>query len=145
VIPFRVMLVAIALARIAGALGFAPLDGWHAATRAGLAVMFAFTAVAHFDATRADLIRMIPPAFPRPGLWVTLTGIAEFAGAAGLLVPALARWSGWGLALMLVVLFSANLHAARTSHTIGGRPHTPMALRLPLQILWIGLLVWSVS
>ena len=33
-----------------GALGFPPLDDWHAATRAGLCVMFLFTGAAHFTA-----------------------------------------------------------------------------------------------
>jgi hypothetical protein len=41
-------------------------------------------------------------------------------------------------------MFPANLHAARVGHTIAGRPHTPLVLRLPLQLLWIGLLWWSV-
>lgn len=142
--PFAVMLAGIALARAAGALGFGPLDDWHAATRAGLALMFAFTGAAHFSRERADLVRMVPPGVPRPGAWVTFTGIAEFAGAAGLLWPPFARWAARALALMLVLVFPANLHASRTAHTIGGRPHTPMALRLPLQLLWIGLLLWSV-
>ena len=51
-IPFYVMLAAIAVARGAGALAWAPLDDWQAATRVGLAVMFLFTGAAHFDRTR---------------------------------------------------------------------------------------------
>lgn len=144
-IPLRVMLAAIVAARIAGAAGIAALDGWAAATRAGLAVMFVFTGIAHFTKTRADLVRMVPPALPRPGLLVTLTGIAELAGAAGLLIPGLSRWAAWGLMLLLVAMFPANVHAARSGHTIGGRPHTRMAVRAPLQLLWIALLGWSAA
>ena len=141
-IPFYVMLAAIAVARLFGVV-WEPLEDWRTATRAGLAVMFAFTGIAHFTATRADLIRMVPPILPMPGMLVTLTGIAELGGAAGLLIPQLARLAANGLMLLLVAMFPANVHAARINHTIAGRRHTPLVLRLPLQLLWIALLWWS--
>ena len=141
-IPFFVMLGAVLAARGMGAAGVEFLGSWKAATRAGLAVMFVFTAAAHFNRMRLDLIRMVPPRFPNPGALVTLTGIAELAGAAGLLAPSVSRWAAAGLALLLVALFPANVHAARAGVSLGGRPATPLALRLPLQLLWIGLLGW---
>ena len=144
-IPLYVMAVAIVVARGIGALGVGPLDDWRGATRTGLAVMFLVTGAAHFTRTRADLVRMVPPRLPSPGTLVTLTGLAEFAGALGLLVPAVARWAALGLIALLVAMFPANIHAARTGHTIAGRPHTRLALRLPLQLLWIGLLWWSTT
>lgn len=143
-IPFYVMLVAIALARLAGALVCAPLDGWHAATRAGLCTMFLFTGVAHFTATRGDLVRMVPPQLPNPAALVTFTGLAEIAGAIGLLVPVVARPAADALIVLLIAMLPANLYAARIGHTIGGRPHTRLVFRLPLQALWVFLLWWSV-
>lgn len=143
-IPFYVMLAAILVARAAGLLFMPGVEDWQAATRVGLAVMFLFTASAHFDRTRPDLIRMVPPGLPRPDLLVTVTGILECAGAVGLLIPPLARPAATGLILLLVALFPANLYAARTTHTIRGKAHTPLVFRLPLQVLWIGLLWWSV-
>lgn len=142
-IPFFVMLLAGAAARGIGALGWTPLDDWQAATRVGLAAMFVVTGLAHFGRTRTDLIRMVPPRVPRPALVVALTGFAELAGAAGLLVPALASVTAAALMLLLVLMFPANVYAARTGRTLGGRPPTPLAIRLPLQALWIGLLWWS--
>jgi uncharacterized membrane protein len=144
VIVLYVMLAGILGARAAGALGVTALDGWTPATRAGLALMFVFTGIAHFNRTRQDLVRMVPPALPRPDLLVTLTGVAELAGAAGLMVPSLARVSAWALAALLVAMFPANIYASRTGHRIAGRAHTPMVIRAPLQVLWIALLVWSV-
>jgi uncharacterized membrane protein len=143
-IPFYVMVAGILTARGAGALLWPPLDDWQAATRAGLAILFAFTGAAHFTGTRADLIRMVPPQLPSPAALVTLTGVAELLGAAGLLVPAVQWWAAHALMVLLVAMFPANIHAARSGHTIGGRPHTRMELRLPLQAFWIGLLWWSV-
>jgi uncharacterized membrane protein len=143
VIPFYVMLVAILAARLAGAIGWSILEDWRAATRAGLAVMFVFTGAAHFTSTRRDLIRMVPPQLPYPSALVTLTGIAELGGAIGLLVPSVARLSAYGLIALLVLMFPANVHAGKIGHHIAGRPHTRIALRLPLQMFWIALLWWS--
>ena len=141
-IPFFVMLGVIIAVRGAGALGMDAMDSWLAATRVGLAVMFAFTGVAHFNRMRDDLIRMVPPQLPNPAGLVTLTGAAELAGAIGLLVPTVARWAAIGLIFLLVVMFPANIHAARSGVTLGGRRATPLAIRLPLQLVWIGLLCW---
>jgi len=141
-IPLLVMLVAIVAARATGVLGVASMDSWMTAMRLGLAVMFVFTGVAHFGRMREDLIRMVPPALPYPAALVTLTGIAELAGAAGLLIPSLSRWAAAALAILLVAMFPANVHAARAGATLGGRPATPLSIRLPLQLLWIGLLIW---
>jgi uncharacterized membrane protein len=139
------MVAAIAIARGVGALGWMPLDGWNVATRAGLCVMFLLTGAAHFSRTRTDLVQMVPRSLPNPALLVTLTGIAEMAGAIGLLVPIAARAAGYGLIALLVAMLPANLYAARIGHTIGGRPHTPLSIRIPLQAIWIGLLWWSVG
>jgi uncharacterized membrane protein len=114
VIPFFVMLGGILGARAAGAVAVEPFDSWQASTRVGLALMFVFTGVAHFGRTREDLLRMVPPQLPYPGALVTLTGVAELLGAAGLLVPATARWAAIGLAVLLVLMFPATVDAARS-------------------------------
>jgi uncharacterized membrane protein len=142
-IPLYVMLAAIALARVAGLVGVPILDDWPGAPRAGLAVMFVFTGVAHFTRTREDLVRMVPPQFPNPALLVTLTGIAEIAGAIGLFTLGFERLAAWCLMALLVAMFPANVYASRTAQTIAGRRHTPMVIRAPVQIAWIALLWWS--
>ena len=111
----------------------------------GLALMFLLTASAHFNRIRPDLVRMVPPSFPNPEFLVTVTGVAKFAGAVGLLMAATAPWAAYGLIAMLVAMFPANVYAAHRHLTLAGRPATPLALRVPLQILWIGLLWWSVQ
>jgi uncharacterized membrane protein len=145
VIPFYVMVAAIVTVRVLGALVWPALDDWRVATRLGLAVMFVFTGMAHFTSTRRDLIRMVPPQLPNASALVTLTGVAELVGAVGLAIPWTSRWAAYALMVLLVALFPANIYAARMGHTIGGRPHTRMSLRLPLQLLWIGLLWWSIG
>ena len=144
-IPFYVMVAGIAAARVLGPIGWPALDDWRISVRVGLAIMFVFTGLAHFTRTRVDLVRMVPPQLPNPAMLVTVTGIAELAGAIGLLVRALAPSAAYALMALLIAMFPANLYASKIGHRIAGRPHTRLALRLPLQLLWIALLGWSVS
>jgi len=111
--------------------------GWWDALRFALAGMFVLTASAHWGKRRTDLIRMVPTVFPRPDLMVTLTGILEILGVIGLLIPAVARYAGVCLALLLVALFPANVRAATKSLSIAGRPATPLAARTLIQIAFL--------
>ncbi|MYW91097.1 hypothetical protein G3I59_10895 [Amycolatopsis rubida] len=93
----------------------APLQ---AAVRTGLAAMFLLTGFVHFAFLRADLVAMVPPWLPAPELLVTLTGLAEWAGAIGLLIPRLRLLAAGGLALLLAVMFPANVHLALTGENL---------------------------
>ncbi|WEV24028.1 DoxX family protein [Streptomyces sp. 71268] len=129
--PFVALVVGFCAARLAGLLGVSALDAWYPALCVGLAVMFLFTALAHFHpAPRADLIAMVP----RPDLLVTLTGGLEIAGAIGLLVPALSRWAAAGLALLMIALFPANVSAARRQVAQGD----PLGRRTLFQAVYVG-------
>ncbi|MFF5051901.1 DoxX family membrane protein [Micromonospora sp. NPDC000663] len=136
--PLIALVVGAALARLAGLAGISALDGWHPDLRVGLAVMFVLTGVAHFAGQRrADLVAMVPPRLPRPDLLVTLTGVLELAGAAGLLVPATARWAAAALGLLMLAMFPANVSAARRKLTLAGRPVTPLGQRTVLQVVFV--------
>lgn len=74
--------------------------------------MFLLTGVSHFVGMRAQMIDMVPPVLPWPGLLVTLSGMLELAGAAGLLWSRAAPWAAGGLTALLLVLFPANVHSA---------------------------------
>ena len=141
--PLIVLIVVTLLARLAGQLGVRSLRDWAAATRVGLAVMFCFTAAAHFNSMRADMIRMMPPSVPYPELMVTFTGICEILGAIGLLVPRTRRIAAIALILFLIAVLPANIHAATAGVTIGGSAATPLVPRIALQVLFIALLWWS--
>lgn len=138
-----VLVVATLLARLIGHLGVPALRDWAAATRVGLAVMFCFTAVAHFNSMRADLIAMVPPFVPNPEVMVTVTGICEVLGAIGLLVPRTRRAAAMALILFLLAVLPANIHAAQAGVSLGGAPVTPIVPRVGLQALFIALLWWS--
>ena len=138
-----VLLISLLVFRAAGALGVAALASWIAATRYALAVMFVVTGLTHFNKTRHELVRMMPRALPAPMWMIYFTGACEFAGAAGILLPRFRGLAGLCLIALLVAMFPANVKAAREHLTLRGKVVTPLWLRLPMQILFIGLLWWS--
>jgi len=127
-----------------GAFGVEPFTTWQVSAAWALAVMFLFTASAHFTKTRQDLIAMVPKAFPNPGLLVYFTGVLEVLGAIGVLIPATRTLAGLGLVLLLVAMFPANVNAARKGVELRGKAPTPLWIRAPMQLLFIGMALWIV-
>jgi uncharacterized membrane protein len=138
-----VLLVSWLIFRAIGAVGVTWLATWHDSARWALAVMFAFTAAAHFNKMKHDLAQTIPSYFPAPLLLVHITGIFELLGAAGLLVPKVKGVAGNCLIMLLVAMFLANVNAAKKGVTLRGKPATPLWLRTPMQVFLIALLWWS--
>jgi uncharacterized membrane protein len=136
-LPFLVLIISMLLFRLMGAAGVGVLNSWTSCLRGALALMFLFTASAHWGKSRGDLIAMVPRVFPRPDLMVSATGLLEILGAVGLLIPAIAPIAAGCLAMLLIALFPANLRAAREHLTIRGRPATALPLRALLQIVFI--------
>jgi uncharacterized membrane protein len=136
-IPFIILAISTLLLKVIGVAGVELLRSWTWCLRGGLALMFLFTASAHWGKRRSDLVAMVPGLLPRPDLIVSVTGALEIAGAVGLLIPAIAPIAAAGLAILLISLFPANVRAAREGLTIGGRPATALPLRTLLQLVFI--------
>src|SRR6266852_5787757 len=120
--PFIVLVTLFTLLSILGHFQIPAAFGWWTSLRLALAGMFLLTASAHWGKRRPDLVRMVPPMFPRPDLLVTATGILEILGAAGLMWHGTAGWAALGLWFMLLAVFPANIYAARMRMSIAGRP-----------------------
>ncbi|HZA10348.1 DoxX family protein [Mycobacterium sp.] len=128
-------------ARVVGRLGVDYVDSWPKAIAVGLAAMFLLTGAAHFlNPLRRDMIAIVPPRLPRPALLVTITGVLELAGAIGLLIPATRVAAAVCLFLLMLVMFPANVHAARMPY-----PPKSMNSRLPvrsvLEVVYLGAAV----
>ena len=101
-------------ARLVGWLGVDYVDSWPQAVAVGLAAMFVMTGVAHFvPPMRRDMIAIVPPRLPAPGLLVTITGVLEVVGAAGLLYPPTRAATAVCLFVLMLVMFPANVYASR--------------------------------
>lgn len=136
-VPFYVLVGAFLLFKILGLIGLTYFEGWHTSLQGAVAVMLLLTASAHWGTKRPDLIRMVPPIFPKPDWIVTATGLLEIAGAIGILFPATSQATSIGLAVLLVAMFPANVRAAREHLTIGGRPVPKLPLRIVLQVVFL--------
>ena len=91
-------------------------------------------------------MHIVPAWLPAPRALVYVSGVFEFLGGAGLLVPRVRRAAGLGLIALYVAVFPANVHMA-IAHVQPEGQHLPewaFWARLPLQGLLI-LWAWWVS
>ncbi|MEM0963057.1 MAG: DoxX family protein [Bacteroidota bacterium] len=94
-----------------------------------LAVAFIAAGVAHLVAP-AVYDPAMPPGVPFPRAMILVSGIAEIAGGIGLLIPSLRVAAGWGLALLLIAVYPANVWMALDG---SAGPSWALWARLPLQ------------
>jgi uncharacterized membrane protein len=106
-----------------------------------LAALFLLSGTLHFVAPHIYL-GIVPPYLPAPLTLVHLSGASEIFGGAGLLIPATRRTAAWGLVLLLVAVWPANIYMA-TAHLAapGIMGHSwAQWLRVPLQL---PLIYWA--
>lgn len=105
-----------------------------------LGLLFVGAGLLHLVAPDAYAAAM-PPWLPAHRALILASGVAEIAGGLGLLVPhaGVRRAAGWGLALLLVAVYPANVHMALAG--VGG-PAWALWARLPLQG---ALVAWALT
>ncbi|MCR9288359.1 MAG: DoxX family protein [Bacteroidetes bacterium] len=67
-----------------------------------------------------------------------IVGVAEIVGAIGLLIPSLQTWAAWGIILLLLAVFPANIYHLMSKGAGMKIPLWFLWLRIPLQ----GVLIW---
>jgi uncharacterized membrane protein len=108
-----------------------------------LAVFYFLAGVAHLRSP-AGFLTIMPDWVPYPNAVVALTGLAELAGAVGLLIPRIRRAAAIGLAAYAVCVYPANINHAINNLAMGGQTmswwyHGP---RLALQPVFVWLALW---
>ena len=116
---------------------------WRTFFRVLLAIFFVVAGANHFRVPDIYL-GMMPPWLPWPRALVQISGWAEILGGLGVLVPFTRRFSGWGLILLLIAVFPANIHVALQGR-MPGLEVSPLMLwlRLPLQIVFFAWVWWT--
>jgi uncharacterized membrane protein len=89
-------------------------------------------------------VAMMPDALPAHLALVYISGVAEILGGLGLILPRTRRLAAWGLVLLLLAIFPANINMAVNHLPLGDRPVPTWALwaRLPLQAVLIAWAYW---
>jgi uncharacterized membrane protein len=141
--PLFILLISFVVLRGVGYLGVGRLSSWREAGLFAVAIMFLFTGITHFTGMKHDYAAMLPaPLSENLGI-IYLTGALQIAGAIGLLVPRTRRLAGICLVLLLVAMFPGNVYAAVNDVPFRGEAPTPLWLRTPIQLFFIGMVWWT--
>jgi len=107
------------------------------------AAFYLLAGVNHFISP-GPYLKIMPPYLPWHLPLVYLSGVAEIAGGIGLLIPQLRRAAAWGLILLLIAVFPANVYMATAQIQMTAKPAPEWLAwaRLPVQALLIWWLVW---
>lgn len=149
---FLALMVALSLLSFLPQVFWGLRHDWRMPLRHGMAGAFLFTGIDHFVSLETRYLPMVPPYLADLARELVLvSGLAEIAGALGLLVP-LHLWrriglpnlrpvAGLGLALLLSVMVLANAHVAEAGLQVSGLPAGQgyaaiRPLLQPLIILW---------
>ena len=106
-----------------------------------LGVLFIAAGTNHFVMT--DLyVGIMPPYLPWPLALVYLSGVAEAGVGILLLFRRWAVWGGWGIIVVCVAVFPANLHMAMNPGLFPQFSELALWARLPLQGVLIAWAYW---
>ncbi|MCR9145205.1 MAG: DoxX family protein [bacterium] len=104
-----------------------------------MAAFYGFAGVMHF-VNPEFFLKIVPPYLPFPLALVYLSGVAEIVLAIGLVIPRFRRLAAWGVILLLIAVFPANVY----HYTSGGAgmdiPESMLIVRLLLQGV---LIAWA--
>lgn len=73
---------------------------------------------------------------PYPSALNMLSGAAEIVLGVGVMIPATRRMAAWGVVVLLVIIFPANVNMA-IHWREWGASITPFLIRLPIQVLFL--------
>ncbi len=107
-----------------------------------LALFFVAAGANHF-VNPGFYVRITPPSLPAPLVLVYISGFFEILGGVGVLVPSVRSAAGWGLILLLIAVFPANLYMAIRPDRFSDISPAALYLRLPLQAVFIAWAYWA--
>ena len=107
------------------------------------AVCMIVAGISHFVAPY-PYVKIVPPQLPYPEAIVYISGFFEILGGIGLLVPFVSQAAAWGLVLLLIAVYPANINMAVNNIHIDNVPDGNwfQAIRLPFQFVLIAWAYW---
>ena len=97
-----------------------------------MAAVYIIAGILHLVRPRAYM-QIMPPYLPAHRLLVILSGLAEVGLGIALFFPQARSWAAWGIILLLIAVFPANVYMA-VSGKFRKVPAWALWLRLPLDV-----------
>lgn len=119
-----------------------PASRWRILALVALSLFFVTAGANHF-VNPGFYVAIVPSYLPAHLELVYVSGFFEMLGGASMLVGRVRRVAGWGLALLLVAVFPANVHMALHPALFRGLPAFALYARLPVQLLLIAWVIWA--
>ena len=106
-----------------------------------MSIFYVFVGVNHFT-TPEWFLQIVPPYLPYKLELVYISGFLEILLGVMLLIPATRFYAAWGLILLLIAVYPANIYLAQTNGAAMNT--TPLVAwgRLPFQFVFIALAYW---
>ncbi len=100
-----------------------------------MGIMYIAAGILHFVSPKFYL-KIMPPYLPYHEFLVAASGLAEVVLGVLLFIPATRTWAAWGIILLLIAVFPANLYRAYGTDFQAMSPWIRWG-RLPIQLLLI--------
>ena len=107
-----------------------------------LILMFLLAGINHFNNPNF-YVSIMPPYLPLQAELSYIAGFFEPLGAIGLLFSQTRKIAGYGLLVLLILIFPANIHMAINPQYFPQYSKFTIYLRLPLQFLFIAWVYWA--
>ncbi len=101
-----------------------------------MALIYILAGISHFIIPKMYL-RIMPPYIPFHKAMVVISGVAEILLGIGLLFSLTLEFAAWGIIVLLIAVFPANIEQVRSKKARGKLPLWVVILRLPLQFVLI--------
>ena len=95
----------------------------------------------HFTNTNWFL-QIVPPYLPLKLEFVYVSGFFEIIFGFMLILPSWRYYAGWGLVLLLIAIYPANIYLAQTNGAAMNTSALVAWARLPFQFIFIGIAYW---
>ena len=107
-----------------------------------LILLFLLAGLNHFNNPNF-YVSIMPPYLPLHSELSYISGFFEILGAIGLLFAQTRKASGYGLLILLIIIFPANIHMAIHPEYFPDYSKLTIYLRLPLQFLFMAWVYWA--
>ena len=111
-------------------------------TRAFVFAWFFIGGVTHFLLPNV-FVSIVPPYIPFALIVVYFSGALELISASMLLLPSVRHRAGTGLIILTILVTPANIYMLQIADQFPKIPEWALIVRLPFQLVLIGLIWWS--